>query len=252
MMVGSACGPGGKDAREAALEAEPMAYPNPAAPGFDAAHSDAKAVEVADSVMQAIGGRKAWDEARYFRWNFFGRRSLLWDKKAGRVKITMLPDSSTVLAFNLQTGKGQARRDGQLVENPDSLAALLSQGRSIWINDSYWLFMPFKLKDTGVKLAYIGTDTTQAGAEAHLLQLTFEEVGDTPQNKYWVWVGKENYLVQQWAYFPDAGDEAPAFVMPWRDYQDYRGLRLSGDRGERKITGIEVLGNLPDESFRLE
>lgn len=229
----------------------PHAYANPAAPGFKAEASDEKAIAIADAVMEAMGGRQAWDKARYFHWNFFGQRSLLWDKKSGNVRITMLPDSNTVMVFNLNTGEGQVRVDGETVTQPDSLKALLQQGKSIWINDAYWVFMPFKLKDSGVTLKYQGVDTTQAGQAADLLQLTFEEVGDTPQNKYLVWVGKDDRLVQQWAYFSNAEDKAPAFVIPWQNYQDYNGLKLSGDRGDRAITGIEVLGNLSDEAFRL-
>lgn len=225
---------------------------NPAAPGFNELASDSEAIAIADSVMLAMGGRQAWDDARYFRWNFFNRRALLWDKKTGDVRITMLPDSNTTMVFNLHSGNGQARVDGQLITQPDSLQGLLSQGRSIWINDAYWVFMPFKLKDSGVTLKYKGVDTTAAGTRADLLQLTFEEVGDTPQNKYWIWVDKEEHLVRQWAYFTEATDESPAFVTPWQNYQDYNGLQLSGDRGERKITGIELLGNLPDEAFRLD
>ncbi len=45
---------------------------NPAADGFDMAGSDPKAVEIADQVMQAMGGRKAWDNTHYISWNFFG------------------------------------------------------------------------------------------------------------------------------------------------------------------------------------
>lgn len=246
----SACTPSGET--DDTLTTAPQVYPNPAAPGFNAGASDEKAIAIADSVMEAMGGRRTWDQSRYFHWNFFNRRTLLWDKKTGNVRITMLPDSSTVMAFNLNTGEGQARVDGALITEPDSLKNLLQQGKSIWINDAYWVFMPFKLKDSGVTLKYQGVDTTQSGQVSDVLQLTFEEVGDTPQNKYLVWVDQDEHLVRQWAYFRDAADEAPGFVVPWQNYQEYNGLKLSGDRGERKITGIEVLGNLPDEAFRLE
>lgn len=225
---------------------------NPAAPGFNQDASDPKAIAIADRVMEAMGGRQAWDAARYFHWNFFNQRTLLWDKQTGNVRITMLPDSSTVMAFNLHSGEGQARVNGELVTKPDSLNALLQKGKSIWINDAYWVFMPFKLKDSGVTLKYKGIDTTQAGSPASLLQLTFQNVGDTPQNKYLVWVDQSDHLVRQWAYFASADDEAPAFVIPWENYKEYNGLKLSGDRGARKITGIEVLSSLPDEAFRLE
>ena len=60
---------------------------NPAAPGFNQANSDAKAIALADAVMEAQGGRQAWDETRFLDWNFFGRRRLLWDKQENKVRI---------------------------------------------------------------------------------------------------------------------------------------------------------------------
>ena len=44
---------------------------NAPAPGFDLADSDPAAVELADSIMVAMGGRKNWDQTRYISWNFF-------------------------------------------------------------------------------------------------------------------------------------------------------------------------------------
>ena len=44
--------------------------------------------------------------------------------------------------------------------------------------------MPYKLKDSGVTLKYKGQDTLETGHPAEKLQLTFEEVGKTPENKY--------------------------------------------------------------------
>ncbi|MFC7667045.1 hypothetical protein ACFQT0_06150 [Hymenobacter humi] len=42
----------------------------PAAEGFDAAGSDAKAVAIADRVMREMGGYENWKNARYFAWSF--------------------------------------------------------------------------------------------------------------------------------------------------------------------------------------
>jgi hypothetical protein len=53
---------------------------NPAAEGFNESASDAKAIAIADEVMQAMGGRKAWDKTRYLSWKFFSFRQLTWDR----------------------------------------------------------------------------------------------------------------------------------------------------------------------------
>jgi hypothetical protein len=227
---------------------QPNQQENPPMEGFNLAGSDPKAIQIADSVMVAQGGRKNWDDTRYISWNFFGNRKLLWDKATGDVRVEYLKDDMKVLV-NINTNEGKVYKDGAEVTQPDSLAKYLQKGKEAWINDSYWLVMPYKLKDSGVTLKYLGEDTTQAGQPADVLQLTFEEVGVTPENKYKVWVDKETNLVSQWAYFKGATDPEPTFVMPWQDYQNYGKLKLSGDRGQSKITDIKVLDEVPETTF---
>jgi hypothetical protein len=221
---------------------------NPAAQGFNLVASDERAIAIADSVMWAQGGRKAWSQSRYFSWNFFGARSLWWDKKAGDVRIEVPGDSLTILV-NIHSLEGQVYQGENAVTHPDTLRQFMEQGKSIWINDAYWLFMPFKLKDTGVTLNYLGKDTTQSGIDAYKLQLLFEEVGDTPQNKYEVLVGSEDYLVREWSFYGNREDTVPAFTTPWEDYKAYDGILLSGERGKRDITEIKVYDQLPTAVF---
>ena len=121
---------------------------NPAAPGFNADGSDAKAVAIADRVMKAMGGRRAWDEARYLSWKFFGSRHHLWDKKTGVVRIEMADDkgNTTIWLMNINTKKGRVLL-GDNSESTDIKA--LEQGYGAWVNDAYWLFMPYKLGSSG-------------------------------------------------------------------------------------------------------
>ena len=213
---------------------------NPAAPGFDIINSDKKATEVADLVMKAMGGRKAWDQTRYLTWNFFGSRKHIWDKKKGLVRIEGVRDKSVaIIDINKETGI--IYRNGEKVTQPDSLTKYIKIAKGQWINDSYWLVMPFKLKDSGVTLQYVGESKTLKEEDAYLLSLTFKEVGNTPQNKYHVWVTKSDNLVKQWAYFQKADNEKPGFTLPWENYQKAGKILLSGDRGERKLTDIKVL-----------
>lgn len=217
-------------------------------PGFDVAGSDADAVMIADKVMRAMGGRKAWDETRYLRWDFFGRRTLLWDKYTGDVRIEFAGSDEKIIV-NINTQQGQVFKDGAVMSNADSLASYLKKGKSIWINDAYWLVMPYKLKDSGVSLFYIGSDTTAIGAESYVLQLAFKNVGDTPNNVYHVWVDVETDLVTQWAYYSQAENPEPSFITPWSAYKKHGNILLSGDRGVRQITDISVMSEVPETSF---
>lgn len=230
------------------LHAQSKKSANPPATGFNAAGSDARAVQLADEVMNAMGGRKAWDNTRYIAWNFFGARKLVWDKWSGNVRVDNLSNDQTVI-LNINTDKGRVFRNGREETDADSVAKYVKQAKGAWINDSYWLVMPFKLKDSGVTLKYLGDDKTEDGKPADVLQLTFRGVGNTPDNKYKVWVDKGSRLVSQWAYFPKSTDEQPRFTLPWADYKRHGGILLSGERGQRDLTDIMVFTGLPGEVF---
>ncbi|UZR94349.1 DUF6503 family protein [Chondrinema litorale] len=220
---------------------------NPPADGFNLSLSDEKAIEIADSVMSAMGGRKSWDDTRFISWNFFGARTLIWDKWTGYVRVENVQNDFKVLV-NVNTLEGKVFKNGEEVTQPDSLQKYLNRGKEIWINDSYWLVMPFKLKDSGVTLKYVGEEIVM-DKPSDVLELTFQDVGVTPQNKYKVYIDKETNLVNQWAYFKSYEDEEPGFILPWKNYKKHGEILLSGDRGPRQLTDIEVFEELPESIF---
>lgn len=222
---------------------------NPPAEGFDLNGSDARAMEIADQVMEAMGGRRAWDQTRVIAWNFSGRRHLIWDKKTGDVRIDV-PQDTAVYMINIHKGTVRAMVGGQEITDPDSLKVLYKKGEGMWINDSYWLVMPFKLKDSGVTLKYLGEDTTQNGVRSDLLQLTFHNVGNTPDNMYKVWVDQSDHLVRQWAFYARYDQENPPAVWPWDNYQTYGQIKLSADRSDnRGPRSVQVLDQVPEPVF---
>ena len=222
-------------------------YGNPAAEGFNEMGSDAKAIGIADEVMEANGGREAWDNTRYVCWSFFGRDDLVWDKWTGNVRIDT--GNGATLLTNIHNETGNAYMNGKQVMDADSTAALMQQAKSIWINHSYWLIMPYKLKDSGVTLTYVVEEATQDGRMADKLNMTFKGVGRTPQNMYYVWVDKETRLVSQWAYYPTVDTEEPRFVNPWKEYKKHGNIMLSASRGERGMENIMVFDELPESVF---
>lgn len=226
-----------------------LAEQNPAAEGFNVADSDPAAIQLADSIMHAMGGRENWDKTRFISWNFFGRRDLIWDKQTGRVRIESAPDS-TIYLVNEKTGTGRVRIKGTEITEPDSLKKLLDKAKAIWINDSYWLIMPYKIKDSGVTIKYMGEDTL-GGNRYNSLILTFKEVGVTPQNMYKLYVDKREKLVRYWAYYPNVAEEGKmGFVRPWDNYQNYGGVLMSADRTDGAgPKNLKVDQSLPDALF---
>lgn len=214
---------------------------------FNAENSDPEAIEIADQVMEAMGGEKNWEDTRHISWTFFDSRKHFWDKNTGDIRIESLKDDVKIL-MNINSLEGEVYKDGAIMDDPDSISTYLEKGKNWWINDSYWLVMPYKLKDPGVRLKYIGEETVN-GNEADVIQLTFEEVGATPENKYLVYVDKENKLVTQWAFFRKADQDTPDFVMPWEDYNKHGGILLSGKRGDATLSNISVHSSLPKEVY---
>lgn len=227
----------------------PAADLNPAAEGFDWEHSDPAAIELADSVMKAQGGRKAWDETRYISWTSFGRRNLIWDKSESKVRIESLPDS-TLYLLDMKTGKGRVQVRGTEVAEPDTLGKMLKQAERIWTHDSYWLLMPFKLKDSGVTLKYLGEDSLISGGPCNVIQLTFQPSGTTQKNKYHVYVDRSDNLVKQWAHFDLASQDSASSVWPFDNYKKYGNLLLSADRSnDHGPRNVRVDETLPTKIF---
>ncbi len=214
--------------------------------------ADARSAEIAESVMAAMGGHDAWNATRFVTWNFFGSRRHLWDKHTGDIRIEGT-DRETgepyLVLMNLHTKQGHAWSGGAEVTEPEALAAMLDRAEAAWINDSYWLFMPYKLRDPGVTLRHVGVEAMADGRPAEVLELTFAEVGRTPENKYRAYVAADSGLIEQWDFYSQATDEAPRFQTPWHDWRPHGGILLSGDRGERRISGIAVLDEVPSGAF---
>ena len=222
--------------------------PNPPMEGFNMEASSPRAVEIADQVMAAMGGRTAWDNTRYLSWSFFGEDQI-WDKWTGRFRWQ---NDTTVVLMNVNDMTGRVFVNGEEVELAEDFVRGAYRD---WINSGYWLLMPYKLKDSGVTLGYGGEGLMDNGDEAYLLSLTFEDVGLTPQNKYDVYVDKESMLVRQWSYYLNASDESPAWTRPWDNWQHYGSIMLSDSRGPLgdgspfTLPNLGVYDELPDSVF---
>lgn len=209
-------------------------------PGFNAEGSDSLAIDWADKVFLALGGKEAWNNTRYIKWNFLGTRRHIWDKETNNIIIESLRDSVQI-RMNIDQMEGTVNYKGTELTKSDSLDKYLQKGKEMWINDSYWLFMPYKLKDPGVTLHYAGLDTTTSGTPLAVIEITFDGVGVTPDNKYRIYIDQQRHIVLQWDFFTHKDDEKPRFSSPWEEYRRYGDILLSGSRGgNRQITEIAV------------
>ena len=228
-------------------------------PPADAAEpSDPKAIAIADQVMEAMGGREAWDNTRYIRFTFFGFRTHHWDKWTGRYRVEWKDRKSGdahVVLMNLNTQEGDAFVNGEKVSG-DALADQLRRATGAWINDTYWLLMPYKLQDPGVSLTYAGEEVMD-GATYDKLHLSFEQVGRTPGDEYWAFINRETHLMDQWQFLlQPRGEEGKRGegVYKWNAWQKYGNIMISSERqgadGQaRELQNIAVFDMLSDDVF---
>ena len=225
-----------------------------AAPALAA--SDPEAVKVAERTLEAMGGADAWGATRFLRFNFFGFRLHHWDRYTGRHRLegqTRDGDAYVVL-HNIQTREGKVWLNGEPLAG-EAADEWLERAYGAWVNDTYWLLMPYKLRDPGVNLAHDGEEEID-GQVYDKLKLTFDGVGLTPGDTYWAYVNRETGLMDRWAYFLESYDEdrEPTHWL-WLDWQDYGGIKLSPlrknaeDGSERPLGELAVFGELPDEVF---
>lgn len=189
-----------------------------------------KAEEIAQKVLVSMGGVENWNNVKYIQWNF-GKRILYWNKWTGDVRVES-PEDQLVVLVNINTNKGKAYENGILISDEKQTEKFLKKGKAWWINDSYWLTMPWKLTDPGVDLTYLKSENLPNGNKADVLQMTFENVGLTPNNKYFVYVDQTDGLVKQWSFFQNFYDETPRFTKAWDNYQLLEKVLLSFDRSK--------------------
>jgi hypothetical protein len=217
----------------------------------------AKAQELADRVLEALGGEAAWEGTRYLAFGFAGRRLHWWDRYTGRHRVegtTREGESYVVLHDVDDRGtQGRAWLAGQPAEG-EQAAELIEGAYGAWINDTYWLLAPYKIRDPGVSLAYAGRETV-GDVTYDKLHLSFEGVGLTPGDQYWLYVHPETGVVDRWAYVLE-GQETPPTVWEWRGWKRYgTGIHLAEGRfnpdggRELPLAPIVVPEELPDAVF---
>lgn len=221
-------------------EAPVMHDQNPAAAGFDAAGSDPAAIELADSIMHAMGGRKAWDNIRYISWST-ARRNIIYDKQADRVRIVQ---GDTICLIS-SAGPGRVQIRGGEIVGSEALNPLLETARATWRADLHNLLLPFILKSEGVTIRYMGEDSL-SGQRFNSLILTFQQSED----RYKLYVDKQEKLVRYGAYYQQAGAEQETFIHPWDNYQKIEEILLSSNRSDGGgPQNVKIEKDLPETLF---
>ena len=212
---------------------------------------------VARRAIDVLAG-PAWDEARYFAFTFNVEREgkiavsfpQRYDRFTGdyRVSGKNREGQDIEVIMNVNTKQGRAWRDGQEVADAAELVNTFGYRR--FINDVFWLLMGYKAFDPGVIRAYDGERSDECGREYDVVRFSFDNVGLTPGDVYWMWVSRDTGLVEQWHMKLQGSkpEDAPS-VVHFRDYRRFNGLLIST---RREIAGRGQFIRLDDVTVARE
>lgn len=248
-----------------AARTAPATQPSPAA--FEVQKSDAKAIELADQVIAAAGGEAAWNKARFISWDqkiAIDDRALEghhdWDRWEGRHRGVALMNGVEAVAVYEQFGSlAFATFDGEQVSTAD-VPRLVNEAKKRLAIDAYMLLMPFKLKDPGVVLKYVGEKAEEATpdvATLEVIKVSFEPgVGPMPGNVYYVNIKKADHLISSIELIEEGKTEEQRIGYRFEDWTEVAGLKLSlkrqniGHAGEVwTFANVKIAEEAPEELF---
>jgi hypothetical protein len=226
---------------------------------------DSQALQIADRLMKALGGKENWERARYLRFNFVVERKgkvvgdfkHLWDRYTGRYRVQGPTDGGgfyTVLFQDVNSKKGEVFLNAKRVADEKERLKFLDMGYERFINDTYWLLMPYKWRDPGVNLKYEGTSRGAEGQVWDKVLLTFGNVGLTPKDRYWAFVNQKTGMMDKWEFILQ-GQKGPPSVFDWIHWQDFEGIKLCTEMKSQKeplrilFTNVAVLHSMEDKPF---
>jgi hypothetical protein len=193
-------------------------------PPLARAASDPAALALIDRSVEAMGGQAAWDRTRFVSFDFVGtrrdtvvsRRSLAWDRDTDRIHLALKDPRGTEWKVwtNLAHQDGVVWKDGAPADSA-AKRQWLDRAYAVWVNDTYWLLMPLKLEDPGVTVKALGPDTT---GKAQVLELSFQDVGLTPGDRYRVHVDDTSKLVTGWEMLLQSSKDGRWKPVLWTDW----------------------------------
>lgn len=200
-----------------------------ASPALEA-EADARAI--AEQLRQTMGA-EAFDAARvlHFTWGVVrdGQQVVAyehsWDRWTGDYRLSGTDRESGLpwlALFNVNTRQGNVWLGDEAYAG-DALSEQFERAYGRFINDSYWLLMPWKWLDPGVELTHLGSEEI-AGELCDVVELSFaDDVGLTSNDRYRGFVSQDSGRMIRWAYVLETeegkrGAEEPT-VWDWTDWQ---------------------------------
>lgn len=216
---------------------------------------------LAQKVFQAAGGDKLSEvgELRFTFVYYQGDKRVFeavhrFDRQKWRARVSWKDQAGSLrdVVIDLRTKEGQARIDGA-VPASELESALKEKAYGRWVNDLYWLMMPLKVLDKGVTLVKEEPRTVE-GVPYEILRMSFQNVGLTPGDTYWLYIDPKSYRVVRWDMKLE-GQSDPPEAVTWEDYRAVGPLWLAFDHKEASgrvvFEKVEALPQVDEAGFTL-
>jgi hypothetical protein len=172
---------------------------------------------VAVDLWKACGGDN-WSKIKEIDFNFVAEQD-------GKALFTAAHRWNVAAGTDNVKWKDKTGKDHDVTAN---LAKPATEGEekdayARWVNDSYWLLAPLKIRDQGVKVE-AGGPKDMGGTSMETINLSFENVGMTPADRYVIYLDPQTKLPKAWDYMPASGN---GFQATWEKYQTFGGLTLA-------------------------
>lgn len=160
-------------------------------------------------------GFDVWKDVKQVSFTFNGKRHWVWKPQTN--DITYSEDSTTV-SYNRN--------------NMDSTLMKIDRG---FINDKFWLLIPFQMVwDEGLSISEPTRETAPISEEQmNKITLTYSnEGGYTPGDAYDIFYD-ENFIIREWI-FRKGNQTEPSLTTTFEKYEDFHGIKIALEHKNKK------------------
>lgn len=178
-----------------------------------------EAEALADEMLDALN-KQGFDTLSFITFNYPRGHRYEWDREENTVRVQW-EENDVFLNLN---------------QSPEEYSLLEYKAYEYFINDSFWLIAPFKVRDAGVVRSIVKTQ------EGRGLLVTYTSGGVTPGDSYLWIIGDEGrpYAWKLWTSNVPIG----GLRMTWGGWVEKNGVWFSTFHASRiidlEITGLEV------------
>ncbi|TXE07151.1 hypothetical protein FUA26_13075 [Seonamhaeicola algicola] len=171
--------------------------------------TEVKKLSVAEKIAHAHGFEK-WDAVKEIQFKFGKNRLWNWNPKTDDVKLTT--DTDTINY------------------NRKSMDSIAKKADRAFINDKFWLLIPFQLVwDTSATISKpVEATAPISNISMNKITITYSnEGGYTPGDAYDIFYDN-NFIIKEWI-FRKGNTPEPSLTNTFENLQDFNGIKIATD-----------------------